>query len=482
MARLKRAAPVARGKVVANADITTLLHAVISSHDVVCLEGDNQKQAAFLASALSRLDPARVSNLHMVMSCVTLPDHIALFRKGIARRLDFAYSGPQSAQMAQLIASGGIRVGAVHTYNELYGRYFVDLTPRVALVTAKAGDRHGNLFTGPNTEETPAIVEATAFHDGIVVAQFDELVDRVPRVDIPGDWVDLVVEAPNPAPVTPLFTRDPAALTEVHVLIAMLALRGIYERYEVASLNHGVGFNTAAVELLLPTYGEHLGLRGGICRRFMLNPHPTLIPAIEAGWVESVFGPGGEVGMERYTSARPDVYFCGPDGSLRSNRALAQLAGHFAVDMFIGSTLQVDVHGKLLHGHKGPHHRLRRGPEHGVPADGPAPSLRLVAQGRRRGRPRSRRHSGPQARGAAGGDVPVRRQPDLRRDPRRCRSGDRVGDGRDGAGHDLRRRRHPCRDRGRHREPVRLPGRHGTRRSDPGGRGVHTGRARRFGR
>ena len=224
--RLERAASVAHGKVVANADIAALLTAVIISADVVCLEGDNQKQAEFLASALSRLDPARVSNLHMVMSCVALPDHIALFRKGIASRLDSPTQARGRAHMAQLIASGGIQVGAVHTYNELYGRYFIDLTPRVALVTAKAGDRHGNLFTGPNTEETPAIVEATAFHDGVVVAQVDELVDRVPRVDIPGDWVDLVVEAPHPAPVTPLFTRDPAALTEVHVLIAMLALVG----------------------------------------------------------------------------------------------------------------------------------------------------------------------------------------------------------------------------------------------------------------
>ena len=31
------------------------------------------------------------------------------------------------------------------------------------LVAAQAADRHGNLYTGPNTEDTPAIVEATAF-------------------------------------------------------------------------------------------------------------------------------------------------------------------------------------------------------------------------------------------------------------------------------------------------------------------------------
>ncbi len=47
-----------------------------------------------------------------------------------------------------------------------------------------------------------------------------------------------------------------------------------------------VSANTAAIELLLPTYGEQLGLKGKICKHWTLNPHPTLIPAIESGWVE----------------------------------------------------------------------------------------------------------------------------------------------------------------------------------------------------
>jgi malonate decarboxylase alpha subunit len=110
----------------------------------------------------------------------------------------------------------------------------------------------------------------------------------------------------------------------------------------VQSLNHGIGFNTAAIELLLPTYGEQLGLKGKICKHWTLNPHPTLIPAIESGWVESVHCFGGELGMEEYIRARPDIFFTGPDGSMRSNRAFCQLAGQYAVDMFIGSTLQVD--------------------------------------------------------------------------------------------------------------------------------------------
>ena len=68
----------------------------------------------------------------------------------------------------------------------------------MALVAAEQGDRRGNLYTGPNTEDTPALVEAAAFRDGMVIAQVNEIVDELPRVDIPGSWVDFVVGADRP--------------------------------------------------------------------------------------------------------------------------------------------------------------------------------------------------------------------------------------------------------------------------------------------
>ena len=164
----------------------------------------------------------------------------------------------------------------------------------------------------------------------------------LPRVDIPGSWIDVVVVADTPYAIEPLFTRDPAQIDDVQILMAMLAIRGVYETHRVRRLNHGIGFDTAAIELLLPTYGESLGLRGQICTHWALNPHPTLIPAIESGWVESIHCFGGELGMERYVAERSDIFFTGPDGSLRSNRAFAQMAGLYATDLFIGSTLQLD--------------------------------------------------------------------------------------------------------------------------------------------
>ena len=344
-ARIAAARPLARGKVVARPDATRLLEALLRPGDRVCLEGDNQKQADVLARALSEVDPTRVHDLHMVQSGVVLPEHLDIFETGIARRLDYAYSGPQSARIARMLFGGRIALGAVHTYLELFARYFVDLTPKVALIAAVSADRDGNLYTGPNTEDTPTVVEATAFKDGIVVAQVGEVVERVPRVDIPGDRVHFVVEAGTPFYVEPLFTRDPGAVTETQILTAMMAIKGIYEPYAIRRLNHGIGFNTAAIELLLPTYGDRLGLKGRIASHWALNPHPTLIPAIESGWVEQVHCFGSEVGMDAYIAARPDVFFTGADGSLRSNRAFCQTAGLYACDLFIGSTLQIDLAG-----------------------------------------------------------------------------------------------------------------------------------------
>jgi malonate decarboxylase alpha subunit len=343
--RLGAAARFARGKIVPADQAVQLLQAVLRPGDRVCLEGDNQKQADCLARALAQVDPGIVHDLHIVQSGIVLPEHLDIFERGIAARLDYSYSGPQAARIAAMLFAGKLQLGAIHTYLELFARYFMDLTPQVALIAAVSADAAGNLYTGPNTEDTPTIVEACAFKDGIVVAQVNEIVDRVPRVDIPADRVHFVVPAPRPFYVEPLFTRDPAAITETQIFTAMLAISGIYAQYGVRRLNHGIGFNTAAIELLLPTYAQRLGLKGQIATHWALNPHPTLIPAIESGWVQQVHCFGSEVGMDAYIRARPDVFFTGADGSLRSNRAFCQTAGLYACDLFIGSTLQIDLRG-----------------------------------------------------------------------------------------------------------------------------------------
>lgn len=336
------------GKIIETCDIVHALETILEPGDKVILEGNNQKQADFLSRGLSEVNPEIVHDLHMLIPSISLPEHLDIFEKGIAKKLDFSYSGTQSLRISQLLEDGMLEIGAIHTYIELYSRLYVDLIPNVALVAGYKADRAGNLYTGPSTEDTPALVEAATFHDGIVIAQVNEIVDDIadlPRVDIPGSWIDAVVTADKPFFIEPLFTRDPRQIKSQHILMAMMAIKGVYARHNVETLNHGIGFNTAAIELLLPTYGDSLGLKGKICRNWCLNPHPTLIPAIESGWVQSVHCFGGELGMEDYIAARPDVFFTGADGSMRSNRALCQIAGQYAVDMFIGSTLQIDPIG-----------------------------------------------------------------------------------------------------------------------------------------
>lgn len=333
------------GKIAKTEDAKKLLETVIESGDKVVLEGDNQKQASFLSQSLAAVDPEKIHDLHMIMSSVSRPEHLDIFETGISKKLDFSFAGPQSTRISQMIADGTVQVGDIHTYLELYARLYVDLIPNVVLVAADKVDRDGNLYTGANTEETPAIVEAAAFKDGIVIVQANEIVDKVPRVDIPGDWIDIVIPADQPYQLEPLFTRDPQNVTELQILMGMMAIRGIYEKHNVQTVNHGVGFNTAAIELLLPTYGDQLGLKGKIVPNWEVNPTPTLIPAIESGWVKTIHSFGGEVGMENYISHSPDVFFVGKDGTMRSNRAFGQVAGQYALDMFVGSTLQIDQFG-----------------------------------------------------------------------------------------------------------------------------------------
>ena len=300
----------------------------------------------------------------------------------------------------------------------------------------------------------------------------------MPRVDIPGDWVDFVVQRPSPHYIEPLFTRDPAQITEIQVLMAMMAIKGIYAEYGVQRLNHGIGFDTAAIELLLPTYGESLGLKGKICRHWALNPHPALIPAIEAGWVESIHSFGSELGMEDYVRARPDVFFTGPRRQLRTNRAFCQAAGHYACDLFIGSTLQIDLQGNSSTATLGPHRRLRRRAEHGRRRARAPPRQRRVAQG---GRGR-RATAWPAARMPRGRKLVVQivetfrehMQPAFVERLDAWELAEQAGHGA-AAGHDLRRRRHPHPDRGRHRQPAAVPQRRGARAGDPRRRRLHAG-------
>src|ERR1700685_3664697 len=109
--RISSARAIAKGKIVSSSDATALLEALLRPGDRICIEGDNQKQADTLAKALAACDPAKVFDLHMVQSGVVLPSHLDLFERRIARRLDYSYSGPQSARIARMLYAGQIELG-----------------------------------------------------------------------------------------------------------------------------------------------------------------------------------------------------------------------------------------------------------------------------------------------------------------------------------------------------------------------------------
>jgi malonate decarboxylase alpha subunit len=83
-----------------------------------------------------------------------LPEHIDLFEKGIARKLDYSYSGPQGVAVARALNSGKIKLGAIHTYIELFARYFIDLRSG-----AERKCRHGSL----RRDDNPFALPSSAF-------------------------------------------------------------------------------------------------------------------------------------------------------------------------------------------------------------------------------------------------------------------------------------------------------------------------------
>ena len=160
------------------------------------------------------------------------------------------------------------------------------------------------------------------------------------------------------------------------------------------------------------------------------------------------------------TTSAPDPtsIFTGPDGSLRSNRAFCQTAGLYACDMFIGSTLQIDLQGNSSTVTTSRIAGFGGAPNMGADAARTPPPERALAAGRRGSR--SRRPGAaaprPQAGGADRRDLRREERAAVRREAR-CARARREAEARSRAGDDLRRRRHAHRHRGRHRQPPALP-------------------------
>ena len=100
-ARIEAGSRLARGKIVEARDATRLMEAVIRPGDRVCLEGNNQKQADFLAQALrAGRSASGCTTCTWCSRCWRCPSISTCSRTASPTRLDFCFSGPQGARLA----------------------------------------------------------------------------------------------------------------------------------------------------------------------------------------------------------------------------------------------------------------------------------------------------------------------------------------------------------------------------------------------
>ena len=338
-----------RGKLLSADAIGPLLEAVIEPFDRVCLEGDNQKQADFLANALVQLDPKHLHDLHMVQSVLTLPEHLDLFENGIAPQARFLLLRAAGCTAgADWFEGEEFAIGAIHTYLELFARYFVDLTPKVALIAAHAADRKGNLYTGAEHRGHAGDRRG----DGLLRRHRHRPGQRdgrrtLPRIDIPADWVDFVVQAPRPNSSQPLFTRDPGADHRDPGADGDDGPEGHLRRstsVQCAEPRHRLrhrGDRAAAADLwrVARPEGQDLQALGG-------EPAAGADPGHRSGLGRDRPFASAPRSAWRTTSARvPTSSSPAPTAVCEANRAFCQAAGHYACDLFIGSTLQIDLNG-----------------------------------------------------------------------------------------------------------------------------------------
>jgi Malonate decarboxylase, alpha subunit, transporter len=56
------------------------------------------------------VDPEKLHDLHLIISSISRPEHVTLFELGIAKKVDFAFAGPQSLRVAQLLEDGEMKI------------------------------------------------------------------------------------------------------------------------------------------------------------------------------------------------------------------------------------------------------------------------------------------------------------------------------------------------------------------------------------
>src|SRR5260370_8138370 len=89
------------------------LEALVVAGDRIVMEGDNQKQADFLSRSLAKVDPKKIHDLHLIISSISRPEHLTLFDLGIAKKVDFAFAGPQTSRLPQLLEHAVLKIAPI---------------------------------------------------------------------------------------------------------------------------------------------------------------------------------------------------------------------------------------------------------------------------------------------------------------------------------------------------------------------------------
>src|SRR6202453_1061420 len=97
--RMQKVNPWMNGPLLPREKTVDALESVLVAGDRIVLEGDNQKQADFLSRSLVKVDAKKIHDLHLIISSISRPEHLTLFELGIAKKVDFAFAGPQSLRV-----------------------------------------------------------------------------------------------------------------------------------------------------------------------------------------------------------------------------------------------------------------------------------------------------------------------------------------------------------------------------------------------
>ena len=169
----------------------------------------------------------------------------------------------------------------------------------------------------------------------------------------------LLVQSPTPHYIEPLFTRD-RQISGDQVLMAMMAIKGSCA-YGVDRLNHGIGFDTAAIELLLPTYAKVAGPREKDLPPLGAQSASDADSCDRSGlWSIHSFGSARH---GSYVRARPDV-FTG-DGSCAAIARSARRPATTPATCSSAHLLQIDWPATARPKRAGADRGLRRRAEHG---------------------------------------------------------------------------------------------------------------------